>query len=113
MKVTFNLSDEFRRQFKRLAMKYPSLVNDYDTLKKELCKNPFQGADLGGGTRKVRMAIASKGKGKSGGARVITFNIVQHEDETAEITLLTIYDKDEISSVTDQYIKWLVSLINA
>jgi hypothetical protein len=59
------------------------------------------------------MAIASKGKGKSGGARVITFNIVQHKDETAEITLLTIYDKDEISSVTDQYIKWLVSLINA
>ena len=49
MKVTFNLSDEFRRQFKRLAKKYPSLVNDYDTFKKELCKNPFQGADLGGG----------------------------------------------------------------
>lgn len=48
MKVTFNLSDEFRRQFKRLAKKYPSLVNDYDTFKKELCKNPFQGADLGG-----------------------------------------------------------------
>ena len=98
MKVTFNLSDEFRRHFKRLAKKYPSLVNDYDT--------------LGGGTRKVRMAIASKGKGKSGGARVITFNIVQHDDETADITLLTIYDKGEISSVTDQYIKWLVSLIN-
>ena len=58
------------------------------------------------------MAIASKGKGKSGGARVITFNIVQHDDETADITLLTIYDKGEISSVKDQYIKWLVSLIN-
>ena len=112
MKVTFNLSDEFRRHFKRLAKKYPSLVNDYDTFKKELCKNPFQGADLGGGTRKVRMAIASKGKGKSGGARVITYNIVQREDETVEITLLTIFDKGEISCVTDQYIKWLVSLIN-
>ena len=62
MKVTFNLSAEFRRHFKRLAKKYPSLVNDYDTFKKELCKNPFQGADLGGGTHKVRMAIASKGK---------------------------------------------------
>ena len=62
MKVTFNLSDEFRRHFKRLAKKYPSLVNDYDTFKKELCKNPFQGTDLGGGTRKVRMAIASFGR---------------------------------------------------
>lgn len=106
------MSDEFRRHFKRLAKKYPSLVNDYDLFKNELHKNPFQGVDLGGGTRKVRMSIASKGKGKRGGARVITFNLVQHEDETIEITLLTIYDKGEISSVTDKYIKWLISLIN-
>lgn len=112
MKVTFILSDEFLRQFKRLAKKYSSLVNDYGILKKELCKNPFQGDDLGNGVRKVRMSISSKGKGKSGGARVITFNVIQHEDETIEITLLTIYDKSEISNVTDKYIKWLVSLIN-
>lgn len=77
-----------------------------------MCKNPFQGDDLGNGVRKVRMSISSKGKGKSGGARVITFNVIQHEDETIEITLLTIYDKSEISNVTDKYIKWLVSLIN-
>ncbi len=112
MNVTIRLSSEFRRQFKRLAKKYQSLVSDYATFKNELCKNPFLGTDLGGGTRKVRMAIGSKGKGKSGGARVITFNIVKHEDETIEITLLTIYDKDEISNVTNQYIKWLISLIN-
>ena len=49
MKVTFILSDEFLRQFKRLAKKYSSLVNDYGILKKELCKNPFQGDDLGNG----------------------------------------------------------------
>ena len=67
---------------------------------------------MGGGTRKVRMAIASKGKGKSGGARIITFNVILHADDTIEITLLTIYDKGEISSVTDKYIKWLISLIN-
>ena len=77
-----------------------------------LPNEPLQGTDLGGGTRKVRMAIASKGKGKSGGARVITFNVFQHEDDSIEITLLTIYDKGEISSVTDQFIKWLVSIIN-
>lgn len=111
MKIKFILSDEFYRQFKRLAKKYPSLTNDYDTFKKDLSKNPFQGDDLGGSTRKVRMAIASKGKGKSGGARIITFNVIQHEDETIEITLLTIYDKGEISCVTDKFIKWLVSLI--
>ena len=93
MKVEIVLGDEFKRQFKRLAKKYPSLKDDFITFKKELADDPFQGSDLGNGTRKVRMAIASKGKGKSGGARVITFN-------------------GEISSVTDKYIKWLVSLIN-
>ena len=97
MKVEIVLGDEFKRQFKRLAKKYPSLKDDFITFKKELADKPFQGSDLGCGTRKVRMAIVSKGKGKSGGARV---------------TLLTIYDKGEISSVTDKYIKWLVSLIN-
>ena len=112
MKVEIVLGDEFKRQFKRLAKKYPSLKDDFITFKKELADDPFQGSDLGNGTRKVRMAIASKGKGKSGGARVITFNFIQHDDDSIEITLLTIYDKGEISSVTDKYIKWLVSLIN-
>ena len=36
MKVKFIPSEEFMRQFKRLAKKYPSLVSDYDTFKKEL-----------------------------------------------------------------------------
>ena len=112
MKVSFILSDEFIRQFKRLAKKYSSLLNDYDIFKEELRKNPFQGNDLGNGVRKVRMSITSKGKGKSGGARVITLNVTQLEDDSIEITLLTIYDKSEISNVTDKYIKWLISLIN-
>ena len=112
MKVSFILSDEFIRQFKRLAKKYSSLLKDYDTFKEELRKNPFQGNDLGNGVRKVRMSITSKGKGKSGGARVITLNVTQLEDDSIEITLLTIYDKSEISNVTDKYIKWLISLIN-
>ena len=112
MKVEIVLGDEFKRQFKRLAKKYPSLKDDFVTFKKELTDDPFQGIDLGSGTRKVRMAIASKGKGKSGGARIITFNVILREDDFIEITLLTIYDKGEISNVTDNYIKWLVSLIN-
>ena len=112
MKVSFILSDEFIRQFKRLAKKYSSLLKDYDTFKEELRKNPFQGNDLGNGVRKVRMSITSKGKGKSGGARVITLNVTQLEDDSIEIALLTIYDKSEISNVTDKYIKWLISLIN-
>jgi hypothetical protein len=53
------------------------------------------------------MAIGSKGKGKSGGARVLTLTILVSDD--ADVTLLTIYDKEEIDNVSDNYIKWLVS----
>ena len=59
---------------------------------KSLKEDPYQGDDLGNGVRKVRMAIASKGKGKSGGARVITLNILIDE-ANMEINLLLIYDK--------------------
>lgn len=56
---------------------------------------------------KVRMAIMSKGKGKSGGARVITY-VVEEVDDDIVINLLTIYDKSEISSVSEQYLKSLI-----
>ena len=61
---------------------------------------------MGGGVRKIRMAISSKGKGKSGGARILTLNVLVCDD--ANVTLLTIYDKNEIDNVSDQYIMWLV-----
>lgn len=74
MNVTLHLHDEFKRQFRQLRKKYRSLTDDLEEFQKELIKNPFQGDDLGGGVRKIRMAIASKGKGKSGGARILTLN---------------------------------------
>ncbi|MBQ8711317.1 MAG: addiction module toxin RelE [Prevotella sp.] len=111
MKVVFAVTDEFFRQFKRLAKKYPSLADDYESFKNDLRENPYQGSDLGGGAHKVRMAVAAKGKGKSGGARVITFNVYQQNDGTIKISLLTIYDKGEISSVSSRFIKWLVAQV--
>ena len=51
------------------------MLDDYDAFLTGLEQDPFQGTSLGKGVRKVRMAIASKGKGKSGGARVITLNV--------------------------------------
>lgn len=77
-------------------------------MKKDIINNPFLGDDLGSGIRKVRMAIASKGKGKSGGARILTLNLLL-DTESMEITLLTIYDKGEISNVKDDFIKYLIS----
>jgi len=52
------------------------------------------------------MTIASKGKGKSGGARVLTLTVLVNSD--TDVTLLTIYDKNEIENVSDQYVRWLV-----
>ena len=83
---------DFVRTLKRLGKKYHSIKQDYAKLLEELYANPQAGIDLGGGLRKVRMAIGSKGRGKSHGARVITFTVVVAIEES-EINLLTIYDK--------------------
>ena len=57
------------------------------------------------------MAIASKGKGKSGGARVLTYNLQQQSEDEVLITLMTIYDKSDIENVSDAYIRSLVQQI--
>ena len=106
MKVIITLGDDFKRKARRLAKKYHSFTDDLVEFKKSLLENPFQGANLGQGVHKVRMPITSKGKGKSGGARVLTL-IVQVSDD-AEVTLLTIYDKSEINNVSDSYIQALI-----
>ena len=69
-------------------------------------QNPEIGTDLGNGFRKIRLAITSKGKGKRGGARVITLNLILSADET-EIGLFYIYDKSERISITDAELKSL------
>ncbi len=111
MKVKFDYIDEFERGAKILRKKYPSFENDYNTLLDELEANPFSGESLGCHTYKNRMAIASKGKGKSGGARVITYNLQKRSEEEIIITLLTIYDKSDIENVSDTYLRSLVQQI--
>ena len=73
----------------------------------ELEANPNLGTDLGGGLRKIRMAIASNGRGKGGGARVITFSVIISVEET-EVNLLTIYDKSERESISRAEIEQLL-----
>ena len=74
---------------------------DFAGLLESLRREPQQGVDLGRGLHKVRMAISSKGKGKSGGARVITLTVLISETDT-NIVLLTIYDKSECENLTDK-----------
>ena len=101
--VRFNYTEEFYRQLKRLAKRYRSLADDIDTLQHELMENPDAGVSLGGGKRKIRLGVKSKGGGKRGGLRVITLNVVVDITDTC-INLLTIYDKKEISNVSEKYI---------
>lgn len=91
----------FDREFKRLAKHYKTLKQDLLLLVDDLLKNPEMGTSLGNNLRKVRMSITSKGKGKSGGARVITYTIVVTQEDS-EIKLLTIYDKSERSNISDK-----------
>ena len=96
----------FERNFKQLSKKYRSLDDDYEDLINELLKNPLIGDDLGENTRKVRMSIASKNKGKRGGARVITCNVMV-DVENSEIYLLTIYDKSKQETISKEEIQLL------
>ena len=94
----------FEREAKRLRKHYVSFKEDYASLLDELERNPRLGTDLGGGLRKIRMAIASS---KSGGARVITFTVVVAVEES-EVNLLYIYDKAERVSISIKEIEGLL-----
>ena len=87
MNYRITTSQYFNVAAKRLAKKYHSFKADLQAFRDELLKNPQQGVELSPGIRKIRLAIKSKGKGKSGGARVITYSFIAKENE-GEIVLL-------------------------
>src|SRR6266487_1709209 len=93
-KVNFTL--DFERHSKRLSKKYKSLRSDLTQLVNQLKSEPELGIPLGSNLFKIRLKISSKGKGKSGGARVITF-LIKHEKE---IYLVAIYDKSEVENLS-------------
>ena len=107
MRYSIKLQPTFVKEAKRLGKRYPSITCDIQNIGKDLLKNPEIGVDLGCGLRKIRMRITSKGRGKSGGARVITFNVVAAIDETV-INLIYIYDKADRSNISTNEIEQLL-----
>ncbi len=107
--MNFITIPKFLSNVKKLAKKYPTIAEDIEALKEDLSENPFEGESLGRSCYKVRMAISSKGRGKSGGARVIT--LVRIENEV--IHLLTIYDKSEKENISDEELSALINLTEA
>ena len=105
--ITISVSDDFAKEAKRLAKKYPSFKQDYKYFILSIKNNPLQGDEITKNIRKIRMAIKAKGKGKSGGARVITFNILT-EIENGQVVFLLLYDKEDASTVKVNVVKQLV-----
>ena len=97
----------FEKQAKRLSKKFPSLKKELANLIEELKIKPILGTSLGNNCYKIRFSISSKGKGKKGGARVIT-NVVVIE---RNVYLLSIYDKSEKADVTNKELAELLSYI--
>lgn len=102
MKIIF--TDEFLKDIRKLKKKYVSIANDFENLLESLKQNPLQGDALGKNCYKVRMAITSKGVGKSYGARAIT--CVKIINDT--IFLLSIYDKSNKKDISDQELDFLL-----
>ena len=100
MEINFIPTPKFKKSFKRLYKKYPSLIHDYEIFKEEYIANQNIGDDLGGGFRKVRMSISAKNRGKSGGARIIVYNLYL-QTLSNEVLLIDIYDKSELSTMHD------------
>ncbi len=105
--ITISVSDDFAKEAKRLAKKYPSFKQDYKDFLVSIKNNPLQGDEITKNIRKIRMAIKAKGKGKSGGARVITFNILT-DIENGHVVFLLLYDKKDASTVKVNVVKQLV-----
>lgn len=97
----------FKKELKSLAKRYRSIKTDLADLFETLETNPTQGTHIGNNCYKIRIAIASKDKGKSGGARIIT-NIVIAD---TTVYLLSIYDKSEKENLTNKELEKLLSAI--
>jgi hypothetical protein len=106
--VKISFSRQFTKDYKRLKKRYNSLDTDLAHFFTLLKENPLQGTDLGMNVRKIRLAISSKHKGKSGGARVISYTALLKCEE-GEIRLLTIYDKSDRESISDKEIRQIMS----
>lgn len=115
MKVIVRVSTSFKRQAKPLLKKFPSLNEELIQLEEQLKDNPRLGKLLGLDSYKIRLAVKSKGKGKSGGLRIIShldteiIGLIETEDGNVIVNLISIYDKSETASISDKELRDLIA----
>ena len=107
MKFDVVATDNFERKVKKLSKKYKSLKADLEPVFDQLTSTPSLGTAIGNDCYKIRVAISSKGRGKSGGARIITY--VRYVKST--VYLIDIYDKSEKDIISEKEIIEVISLI--
>lgn len=100
----------FESKYKRLARKFPTLDKELVNLEKELLHNPKLGEPLGSNLYKIRLSGKDKGKGRSGGFRIITY-LIQESQNSIEIYLITIFDKSEETTIPKSVLLKLVNSI--
>lgn len=107
-------TENFRRKAKPLLKKHASLMSELEELAEQLFKNPYLGTLIGENIYKIRLAVKSKGRGKSGGMRILTYvfevEMVVEEGDEQDVTvfLLTIYDKSEQENISDKELRNLI-----
>ena len=84
------------------------MVQDFADLIEEIAANPRTGIHIGNNCFKIRLAIGSKGKGKRGGARVITYLYL----ESDIVYLLTMYDKSEKADIKTSELREMIGSLD-
>ena len=108
MSYRIELSTKFKKSIRNIKKSHRSIENDVDKLVLSLLDNPHQGILIKDKVYKIRIAITSKGRGKSGGARVITYVF----DELERLTLLDIFDKSEQENISDNEIQEIIDSLD-
>lgn len=127
MKVEVRVTKGFKRQAKPLLKKYHSLREELMALQIALLAEPTTGVHISEDVYKIRLSVKSKGRGKSGGLRIITFlntillADIEHDANEGEVeinnisiavNLIAIYDKSDTGSISDQEIRDLIANID-
>lgn len=107
MSFNIEVTNKFKRRAKSLLKKFPSFKQELSALINSLENNPKQGIHIGHNCYKIRFAIKSKGKGRSGSARIITYVFISENT----VYMLTIYDKSNQVNISDKELKELLNNI--
>lgn len=106
MPTKVEIPASFSRDLRRLARKYPKIVDLVDSLVAQLREDQRPGVKLigtGYNLYKVRLANPSAGRGKSGGFRVIYY--VKFTDR---ILMVTVYSKTEEKDLSPERIRQIL-----